>query len=91
MLFVLNKDGLIIIYIILNYQINKWVIRVILCYPITNWVVFEFVIFDPFIIRDVFGMLNTVQYLLLTEPKHNLLTRIATPIHRNNDLNFHYH
>ena len=38
MLFVLNKDELIIIYIILKYQINKRVIRVILCYLITNWI-----------------------------------------------------
>ena len=91
MLFVLNKNELIIIYLILNCQINKQVIRVILCYPITNWVVFEFVIFDQFIIFVVFGMVTTVQYLLLTQPKHDLLTRITTLIHRNNDSNFHYH
>ena len=47
MLFVLNFDELIIVYIILNYQINKLVIHVVSCYPITNWVVFEFFIFDP--------------------------------------------
>ena len=90
MLFVLNMDELIIIYIILNYQINKWVIRIISCCQITNWVVFEFVIFDPFIIHVVFKMANTVEYLLFTRPNHNPLTRIATLIHRNEDSNFHY-
>ena len=44
MLFVLNIDELVIIYIILNYQINKLVICVILCHSITNWVVFQFII-----------------------------------------------
>ena len=62
MLFVLNIDELIIIYIILNYQINKRVIRIVLCYPIINWVIFEFVIFDLFIIRAVFELVNTVEY-----------------------------
>ena len=37
-LFVSNIDGLIIIYIILNYQINKRVIRVTSFYLIINWV-----------------------------------------------------
>ena len=41
---------LIMIYIILDYQINKHVIRVISCYPILNWIMFEFVIFNLFII-----------------------------------------
>ena len=50
----LNIDELIIIYIILNNQINKQVI--------------EYVIFDSFIIRVVFGSANTVEYLLLTRP-----------------------
>ena len=49
MLFVLNMNELIIIYIILNYQINERVMHVILCYRNTDWVVFEFVRFDPFI------------------------------------------
>ena len=62
MLFVLNIDELIIIYIILNYQINKRVIRVVSCSPVTTWVVFEFVIFDLFIFRVVFGLVNTVEY-----------------------------
>ena len=53
MLFVLNIDKLIIIYIILNNQINK--------------VVIEFVILYSFIIHFVFGSTNTeVEYLLLT-------------------------
>ena len=57
MLFVLNIDKLIIIYIILNNQINK--------------VVIEFVIFYSFIIHFVFGSTNTeVEYLLLT--RHDL-------------------
>ena len=41
MLFVLNIDGLIIININLNDQINKQVIRVVSYYSITNWIVFE--------------------------------------------------
>ena len=49
-----------IIYIILNYQINKRVIRVVSFYPITNWIVFEFVIFDQFIIPIVIGITNIV-------------------------------
>ena len=49
-------------YIILNYQINKRVIRVVSCSPVTTWVVFEFVIFDLFIFRVVFGLVNTVEY-----------------------------
>ena len=44
MLFMLNIDGLIIIHINLNDQINKRVICVVSCYPNTNWIVFEFVI-----------------------------------------------
>ena len=48
----LNIDELIIIYIILNYQINKRVIRVVSCYPITNC--------DPFIICVVFVLANTI-------------------------------
>ena len=65
MLFVLNIDEYIIIYIILNYHINKWVIHVVLCYPITNWVVFEFIIFDSFIICIVFELTNTIKCILL--------------------------
>ena len=91
MLFVLNMDELIIIYIILNYQIIKRVTCIISCYQITNWVVFEFFIFDQLIIHVVFEMTNNIEYLLLTRSKHNSLTRLATPIHRNDDLNFHYH
>ena len=54
----LNINEIIIIYIILNYQINKRVTRVISCYMITNWVMFEYVIFNSFIIRIVFGFVN---------------------------------
>ena len=54
----LNIDELILIYIILNYQINKRVTRVISCYTITNWVMFGYVIFNSFIIRIVFGLVN---------------------------------
>ena len=53
-LFVLNINKLIIIYIILNYQINKPVILVI--------------IFYRFIIYIVFGLTDTIEYLLFTEP-----------------------
>ena len=68
MLSVLNIDESIIIYIILNYQISKWVMRVVSCYTNTNWVIFEFVIFDLLIIRVVFGLANTIESLLLTRP-----------------------
>ena len=61
MLFVLNIEELIIIYIILNYQINKLVIRVLSCYTFINWIVFEFVIFNLFIIRVVLELTNTVE------------------------------
>ena len=44
MLVVLKIDALIVIYINLNDQINKRVIRVVSCYSINNRVVFEFVI-----------------------------------------------
>ena len=50
MLFVLNIDGLVINYINSNDQINKRVI-------------FEFVNFDTTIIRVVFELANTVEYL----------------------------
>ena len=53
----LNIDELIIIYIILNYQINK---QIILSINI-NWIIFEFVISNPFIIRVMFGLTNTVK------------------------------
>ena len=46
----LNIDELIILYIILNYKINKHVTCVISCYLITNWVLFEFINYDMFII-----------------------------------------
>ena len=59
-------------YIILNYQINKRVTRVVSCYPITNWVVFEFVIFNLFIIRVMFGLVNTIENLLLRTTRHEL-------------------
>ena len=52
--------------LILNYQIHERVIRVVLCYTITNWVVFEFIIFDSFIISVVFGLMNNVENLLFT-------------------------
>ena len=70
----LNIDELIIIYIILNYQINKRVTCVVLCYSITNWVVFEFVISDPFIIHVVFELANTIENRLLTRPANSLIT-----------------
>ena len=59
MLFMLNINELIIIYIILNYQINK-------CGC-------EFVIFYPFIIFVVFELMNIMEYsyMLLTLPKHD--------------------
>ena len=66
----LDINELIIIYIILNYQINKWVIRVVLCYQVINWVVFEFFISNLFIIRIV----NIVEYLLLIQLKHEPLS-----------------
>ena len=44
MLFVLNLDGLTIIQINLNDQINKQVISVVSCYRITNLIMFEFII-----------------------------------------------
>ena len=65
MLFILNIDGLIIIHINLNDQINILVIRVVSCYPITNWVVFEFDNFDTIIIRVMFGLGNPVEYLCI--------------------------
>ena len=61
----LNIDGLIIIHIILNDQINKQVIRVVSYYSITNRVMFEFVIFYPIIIRVTFGLANTMEYLYI--------------------------
>ena len=71
MLFVLNIDELIIIYIILKYQINKQVIRIVLCYPITNEIMFEFFfIFDPFLIRVVLGLGNTT--VIDTTREHEL-------------------
>ena len=66
----LDINELIIIYIILNYQINKSVIRVVLCYQVINWVVFEFFISNLFIIRIV----NIVEYLLLIQLKHEPLS-----------------
>ena len=58
----LNIDELIINYIILNYQINKFVIRVISYYPIINWIVFELVILYSFILR-----VQINEYMLLTK------------------------
>ena len=57
----LNIDGLIIIHININDQINNGLYMS--CYPITNWVVFEFVNFDTVIIRVVFGLTSIVEYL----------------------------
>ena len=62
----LNIDGLIIINIILNDQINKRVICVVSCYLIINWIVFEFVIFYSFIIHIMFESTNKIKNLLLT-------------------------
>ena len=62
----LNIDELIIIYIILNYQINKRATHVVSYYSITNCAVFEFVIFYPFIIRVLFVLMNTIENMLLT-------------------------
>ena len=62
----LNIDKLVIIIVNLNYQINKRVTVVESCYTVTNWVVFEFVISDPFIIRVVFELTNTIENLLST-------------------------
>ena len=53
-------------------------------YLITNWVLFEFVIFNPFIIWVVFGLMNIVKKLLLTRSTYEL--RIATPIIHNQSL-----
>ena len=53
-------NELIIIHIILNYQIKKWVICIVLCYQVINWVMFEFFISNLFIIR----VMNIVEYLL---------------------------
>ena len=66
----LDINELIIIYIILNYQINKWVIRVVLCFQVINWVKFEFFISNLFIIRIV----NIKEYLLLIQLKHEPLS-----------------
>ena len=68
MLFMLNIDELIIIYIILKYQINKQVIRIVLCLP--NKIVFEFFIFDPYLIRVVIGLANTT--VIDTTHEHEL-------------------
>ena len=64
----LNIDKLVIIIITLNYQINKRVTLVESCYTVTNWIVFEFIISDPFIIRVVFKLANTIENLLSTRP-----------------------
>ena len=75
-------DELIIIYIILNYQINKRVTCVVLCYSITNWIAFEFVISNPFIIHVVFELPNTIENRLLTRPTNILIT--MSPLEFNN-------
>ena len=49
-LVVLNIDELNIIYIILNYKINKHVTRIVSCYLITKWVVFAFFISESIVI-----------------------------------------
>ena len=51
MLFMLNIDELILIYIILNYQINNWVLCIIL-YCVTR--LYYFFI----IIHVIFGLAN---------------------------------
>ena len=72
MLFVLNIDGLVINYINLNDQINKWVRHVVSCYPITIWVVFEFINFDTIIAHVVFGLTNIIEYMYvdMTRTRH---------------------
>ena len=62
MLFMLNIEELIIIHII----------RVVSCYLIINWIVFEFVNFDTIIIRVVFGLANTMEYICIdtTQTRH---------------------
>ena len=62
----LNFDEFIIIYIILNYKINKQVTHVISSFTIINWIMFEFVISDLFIMHVVFGLTNTIENQLLT-------------------------
>ena len=51
---VLNINELIILYIILNYQINKRVTLIASCYSNTNGVVLKFVIYNSFIIHVMF-------------------------------------
>ena len=69
MLFVLNIDGLIIIHINLNSQINKQVKLIhelyLSCYSITNSVMFEFVNFNMIIIRVMFGLTNIIKYIYI--------------------------
>ena len=69
MLFIFNIDGLTIIHINLNEQINKRVICVVSCYPIINWVMFEFVNFDKIIICVIFKLVNTVEYLCIDKTR----------------------
>ena len=57
----LNIEEFIIIYIILNYQINDQVTRVLSCYSIINRIMFEFVIYDQFIIHVMFELTNTIK------------------------------
>ena len=60
----LNINELVIIYIISNYQINK---------RVNNWIVFEFYIFDRFIIRVMFMLTNTIKkHVIDTTHKHEL-------------------
>ena len=84
MLFVLNIDGLVINFISLNDQINKHVMCVVSCYLITNWIVFEIVNFDTIIIRVVFGLTNTIEYIYvdMTRTRH-----VDTNCHPENRLN----
>ena len=53
-LFVLNIDELIILYIILNYQINKRATLIASCYLNINRIVFKFIIYNSFIIHVIF-------------------------------------
>ena len=71
----LNFDEFIIIYIILNYKINKQVTHVISSFTIINWIMFEFVISDLFIMHVMFDLTNTIEDPLLTRSKHDLQTR----------------
>ena len=60
---------------------------VVLCYPITNWIVFEYIYFLPIISRVVFELTNLIEYMVLTQPKHDPRTRITTLERRHSEVN----